>query len=96
MFEWFVLTHLPSSTKPSCAMAKRPGDRFSDLAAFAAAIAPFGGSDARTRAELVARALVTPNAHVDPEPSRTSRAPTDEAPRCRGICRDPRWRPTRP
>ncbi|MBK9264659.1 MAG: serine/threonine protein kinase [Polyangiaceae bacterium] len=62
------------------AMAKRPADRFPDLAAFAAAIAPFGGSDARTRAELVARALVTPNAHVDPEPSRTSRAPTDEAP----------------
>jgi len=59
------------------AMAKRASDRFPDLAAFAAAIAPFGGPDARLRAKLVAQALST---HFDREPSTRSQQPTDEAP----------------
>jgi serine/threonine protein kinase len=63
-----------------CAMAKRPSDRFANLAEFAAAIAPFGGPEARNRAALVAQALASSGIAVDPEPSRKSRAPTDEGP----------------
>lgn len=61
------------------ALAKKAGNRFPDLGAFARAIAPFGGPDARTRAELVAQALAGASVHVDPNPSKPSRVPTDEA-----------------
>jgi serine/threonine protein kinase len=54
------------------AMAKQPADRFPDLGVFARAIAPHGGPDARTRAELVAQALAGSSFHVDPNPSRPS------------------------
>lgn len=61
------------------AMAKQAGDRFPDLGAFARAIAPFGGPDARTRAELVVQALAASSLHLDPNPSRPSaRMPSDE------------------
>lgn len=60
-------------------MAKKAADRFANLGEFARAIAPFGGPDARTRAELVAQALTSANVHVDPNPSGPSRVPTDEA-----------------
>ncbi len=61
------------------AMAKPAPDRFADLGAFARAIAPFGGPDARMRADLVTQALAGAGVHVDPNPSRPSRVPTDQA-----------------
>lgn len=61
------------------AMAKQAPDRFADLGAFARAIAPYGGSDARNRAELVVQALLVSGVHVDPNPSRSSRVNSDEA-----------------
>lgn len=60
-------------------MAKQVADRFPDLGAFARAIAPFGGPEARQRAELVAQALAGAGAHVDPNPSASSRVPADQA-----------------
>jgi serine/threonine protein kinase len=60
-------------------MAKQAADRFADLGAFARAIAPYGGPDARTRAELVVQALSVSGVHVDPNPSKSSRVPTDDA-----------------
>lgn len=60
-------------------MAKKAVDRFPDLGAFARAIAPYGGPDARTRAELVVQALSVSGVHVDPNPSKPSRVPTDDA-----------------
>jgi eukaryotic-like serine/threonine-protein kinase len=39
------------------ALAKVPSQRFADLAAFAAAIAPFGGADAASRVSCIASAL---------------------------------------
>lgn len=61
------------------AMAKKPGDRFPDLGSFAKTIAPFGGPDARSRAERVVQILTTAPVHVDPNPSKQARVPTDEA-----------------
>ncbi len=60
-------------------MAKQAADRFPDLGAFARAIAPYGGPDARSRAELVVQALLVSGVHVDPNPSKPARVPTDDA-----------------
>jgi len=64
------------------ALAKRRTDRFADLAGFAEAIAPFGGPEARSRAEAIRRALAPGGAAPMPrasEPSRPSHAPTEDA-----------------
>jgi len=60
-------------------MAKQAANRFPDLGSFARTIAPFGGPEARARAERVAQILATAPVHVDPNPSKPSRTPTDEA-----------------
>jgi eukaryotic-like serine/threonine-protein kinase len=61
------------------ALAKRAVERFGDLAGFAAAIAPFGGADARARAELVRGALAKGGILGETSAPRPSRVPTDQA-----------------
>jgi serine/threonine-protein kinase len=60
------------------ALAKRPADRFADLADFADAIAPFGGPEAKQMAKHV-RADLTPRESLNPmPPARPSSPRSDE------------------
>ena len=60
------------------ALAKRPADRFADLADFADAIAPFGGPEAKQMAKHV-RAALTPRESLNPmPPARPSSPRSDE------------------
>jgi serine/threonine-protein kinase len=54
------------------ALAKRPGDRFADLGAFAEAIAPFGGPQARERAEAIKTSLTARDSMEPGLPRRSS------------------------
>jgi serine/threonine protein kinase len=59
------------------ALAKRPGDRFPDLGGFAEAIAPFGGPQARERAEAIKTSL-TARDSMEPGPPRRSSSPNGQ------------------
>jgi eukaryotic-like serine/threonine-protein kinase len=59
------------------ALAKRPEDRFADVAALAQALAPFGGRDAATAAQAVRMALS--GAHLPMAPASAPRSATPDA-----------------
>jgi serine/threonine-protein kinase len=75
-----VRSDVPSKLEQALlrALAKRPAERFADLADFADAIAPFGGPEAKQMAKHV-RAALTPRESLNPmPPARPSSPRSDE------------------